>query len=123
MIKTGIIGAGMIAFPLSEALSHTEGVEFCYIYNRTREKAKPLSERYNLKIAEDPEELIDNVDLVVIAVATPYHFKFAEMSLNKGKHIFSEKPLTRTLDEAYKLRQLLKQKKIKFGVGCKLYKG
>ena len=117
MLKVGIIGAGMISYMLSEGLSHIDNIVFEYVYNHTKEKAKKLASKYNLTITNTPRELIENSDLVIIAVPTYVHFYYAKMVIEKGKHCFIEKPVTLTLKESYTLRELLKNKDIKFGVG------
>ncbi|MDA1191530.1 MAG: Gfo/Idh/MocA family oxidoreductase [Candidatus Poribacteria bacterium] len=53
----------------------------------------------------DAQELIDHPDIDVIHVCTPNdtHLKYAVAALNAGKHVYCEKPLARTLDEAIEM--------------------
>ncbi len=48
----------------------------------------------------------DNIDALLIATPVSTHFPFARDSLSAGKHVFIEKPLTATSDEARKLYRL-----------------
>ena len=48
---------------------------------------------------EDPE-----IDAVIIAVPTPFHFKLASDALTQGKHVMCEIPLTPNIEDAYKLK-------------------
>ena len=51
------------------------------------------------------EEVIEDerVEAVVIATETPQHFPLAEAALRAGKHVFVEKPLAQTADQAERL--------------------
>jgi predicted dehydrogenase len=46
------------------------------------------------------------VDAVVIAVQTPLHYEFARAALEAGKHVFVEKPLAQTLEQAERLVEI-----------------
>jgi len=56
-----------------------------------------------VKAYPDLASLLDDVDAVTIVVPTPSHFEVAKEALERGKHVFIEKPITRTLDEADEL--------------------
>ena len=68
----------------------------------------------------DYSEVIANesIDTIIIS-ATPEqtHYPMAKESLQAGKHVFLEKPLALTLDEADELIQLGKDKDLKFAIG------
>ncbi|HMB93274.1 MAG TPA: Gfo/Idh/MocA family oxidoreductase [Rhodothermales bacterium] len=54
------------------------------------------------------QELLDNdtVEALVIATETPQHFEMAEAALQAGKHVFVEKPMAQTVEEAERLVEL-----------------
>ena len=54
------------------------------------------------RVARDYRALLDNKDIDVIAVASPdhWHAKQACDAMEAGKHVYCEKPMTRTIDEA-----------------------
>lgn len=56
-------------------------------------------------ILEDP-----SIDLVLIATPTSTHFPLAKAALEAGKHVFIEKPMTGTVEEADRLVALAKEK-------------
>jgi predicted dehydrogenase len=79
--------------------------------------AKSVSEKYNLLRYADSEKLIDDCDIIDIVAPTIFHFELCEAAIKKGKHVFVEKPLANTMDEARELVKLAKEANIKFQVG------
>ena len=59
----------------------------------------------------------DRVDIVAIATPVQFHHCLAMEALHAGKHVFIEKPITRSVEEAKQLIQLADDKKVKLMVG------
>ncbi|MBV9471155.1 MAG: Gfo/Idh/MocA family oxidoreductase [Abitibacteriaceae bacterium] len=55
-------------------------------------------------------EMGDKIDAVGVGTPDHNHFAIAYMAINRGKHVFVEKPLVHTLWQARTLRQLAAQK-------------
>lgn len=79
--------------------------------------AKEVEEKYGLQRFTNEEELLDACDAVDIVTPTQHHFAICEKAIKKGKHVFVEKPMANTMDEAKELVKLVKESKIKFQVG------
>ncbi len=60
---------------------------------------------------------MDACDAVDIVAPTIQHFKLCDAALRKGKHVFVEKPLANTMEEARMLVKLAKESNLKFQVG------
>jgi predicted dehydrogenase len=60
---------------------------------------------------------MDACDIVDIIAPTPAHFELCEKAVRKGKHVFVEKPLAHTMDEARELVQLVRESNVKLQVG------
>jgi predicted dehydrogenase len=60
---------------------------------------------------------MDDCDAIDIVAPTLYHYDLCEMALKKGKHVFVEKPLANTMEEARALVKLAKESNVKFQVG------
>ncbi|MFN8255035.1 MAG: Gfo/Idh/MocA family oxidoreductase [Bacteroidales bacterium] len=75
--------------------------------------------RKDIKIFSTFKEMIESREIDAVIIATPDHLhaKMAEMAALAGIHIFLEKPMTRTLDEAKKLREVIKSTKVVFQLG------
>ena len=62
-------------------------------------------------------KLIHAVDVVDIVTPTPSHYELCAMAIRKSKHVFVEKPMANTIQEAYSLVKLVKESKVIFQVG------
>jgi predicted dehydrogenase len=70
-----------------------------------------------LKRYTDINELINAVDAIDIVTPTISHFDIASVAIRSSKHVFIEKPVTQTNEEAKKLRLLAQEAKVKVQVG------
>jgi predicted dehydrogenase len=117
MLKIGVIGAGHLGkFHLNNWLE-IEGVEIIGFCDIDDNNANAVIEKYKIKRFSTPEELLDNCDAVDIVAPTTYHYELCALALRKGKHVFVEKPLTNTMEEAKALLKLAVESNLKFQVG------
>jgi len=93
------------------------GVELVGFYDIDDDTAKEVSEKYQLPRFLDVDELIRVCDAVDIVVPTPFHFEYCEKAIKKGNHVFVEKPLANTMEEAHQLVKLTHESGIKLQVG------
>ena len=117
MLKIGIIGAGHLGkFHLNNWLEIDDVtvIGFC---DTDEINAKAVNEKYKIKRFENAEELLDDCDAIDIVAPTSYHYELCALALRKGKHVFVEKPLTNTMDEAKSLLKLAVESNLKFQVG------
>ena len=117
MIKVGVIGAGHLGKFHLNNWAVIEGIELVGFCDTDDENAKIVSEKYGLTRYTDHAELMDACDAVDIVAPTTSHFELCEAAIKKGKHVFVEKPLANTMDEARELVKLTKEANIKFQVG------
>jgi len=64
----------------------------------------------NVPFYKSEAELMDNIDACIIASKTSSHFELAQLAIEKNVHVFVEKPMTQTLNQADKLVKLLEHK-------------
>ena len=117
MLKIGVFGVGHLGkFHLNnwKEINDTEVVGF---YDPSDVAAQDVTEKYQVPRFLDPERLIDAVDVVDIIAPTTYHFNLAKAAIRKGKHVFVEKPMANTMDEARELVKLVKESAVKLQVG------
>jgi predicted dehydrogenase len=86
-------------------------------YDPDDDTAKEVSEKYQLPRFLDADELIGACDAIDIVAPTNFHFELCEKAIRKSKHIFVEKPLANTMDEARQLVKLAQESNIKLQVG------
>jgi predicted dehydrogenase len=117
MLKIGVIGAGHLGKFHLNNWAEIEGVQLIGFCDTDDANAKLVSEKYNIPRYTETEKLIDACDALDIVAPTSFHFELCEAAIKKGKHVFVEKPLANTMDEARALVKLAKEANIKFQVG------
>ncbi|SEQ34905.1 Predicted dehydrogenase [Neolewinella agarilytica] len=75
-------------------------------YDADTDMARHVAAEFNVKAYDSPEELIAASDVVDVVTPTPTHFALVKQALLGGCHVFVEKPLTETLEEAKELIEL-----------------
>lgn len=117
MLKIGIFGAGHLGKFHINNWKEIEGIEIVGFYDPNDNNAIEVEEKYSLIRFDNEDALMDQCDAVDIVAPTSYHFNLCEAALRKGKHVFVEKPLTNTMEEARELVKLAKESNLKVQVG------
>lgn len=118
MLKIGVLGAGHLGKIHLRLLKElTDVYELVGFYDPNADHAKTVSAEMGLTSFDSVDELIDAVDVVDIVTPTLSHFECAEKSMRKQRHVFIEKPVTNTIEEAKKLMSLSHEAEIKVQVG------
>jgi predicted dehydrogenase len=117
MLRIGVFGVGHLGKFHLNNWKELEDVVIEGFYDPDEKNALPVVEKYQIKRFDNAETLMDQCDAVDIVAPTPFHFELCEMALTKGKHVFVEKPLTNTMDEARSLVKLARESNLKFQVG------
>jgi predicted dehydrogenase len=117
MLKIGVIGAGHLGKFHLNNWAEIDGVQLVGFCDTDEDNATAVAEKYNIKRYTNASELMDDCDAIDIVAPTTYHFELCEAAIKKGKHVFVEKPLAHTMDEAKEILKLAKEANIKFQVG------
>ncbi|MDB0603232.1 Gfo/Idh/MocA family protein [Tenacibaculum maritimum] len=117
MLKAGVLGAGHLGKIHLRLLQQSDKYELVGFYDPFTENAKKIAKEFGYKHFTSIDELIDSVDVVDIVTPTLSHFECAKQAIEKGKHIFIEKPITNTLLEAEAIRTLASQKHVRGQIG------
>jgi predicted dehydrogenase len=117
MLKIGVFGVGHLGKFHLNNWKEIPGTELIGFYDPNDDTAKEVAEKYQLPRFLDADALIDACDAIDVVAPTNYHFEWCEKAIKKGKHVFVEKPLANTMDEARQLVKLAKESGIKFQVG------
>ena len=117
MVKVGVVGVGHLGqFHVRKFLA-MPGCELVGIYDAKPERAQEIAQKLGVKSFPSYEALLDEVDAIDIAATTTYHYDLAKPALEKGKHIFLEKPITSELAQAEELLEIAKARNLKVQVG------
>ncbi len=104
----GLVGAGNWGKNIAKTL-HELGV-LSGISEVSAELRGELRKQYEVPVVGDPEELIEiGLDAICIAAPAPVHHPLAKMFLLEGCHVFVEKPMTLSTEEAEELVELAEE--------------
>ena len=117
MLKIGVFGVGHLGKFHLNNWKEIAGVELVGFYDPDDDTASQVSEKYQLARFLDAGALMDACDAIDVVAPTTYHFEWCEKAIKKGKHVFVEKPLANTMEEARQLVKLADESAIKFQVG------
>ncbi|WP_142786411.1 Gfo/Idh/MocA family protein [Changchengzhania lutea] len=117
MLKVGVLGAGHLGKIHLRLLQQSEKYELVGFYDADQENAKKVDAEFGYKYFNTIDALIDAVDVVDIVTPTLSHYDCAKQAISKGKHIFIEKPITNTVEEAEEIRALVASNNVKGQVG------
>lgn len=117
MLKAGVLGAGHLGKIHLRLLNQSDKYELAGFYDPNQKNAQKVSKEFGYKSFASVDELIDAVDVVDIVTPTLSHFECAKKALEKGKHIFIEKPIANTVEEAEEIIALAEQYGVKGQVG------
>src|SRR6266404_2980859 len=95
-VRVGLIGAGGYAKAMLLSNFKAAGAEFQSIATASGVTARAVGEQHGFRFCvSSAEEVIDDdqTNLIVIATRHDLHAKLTQMSLERGRHVFVEKPL------------------------------
>lgn len=99
-IKVGVIGAGRMGRNHCRVYSTLRNVQLVGITDRSLETGQCVAQQYETTFYPKMEELLAKVDAVSIVTPTPTHCAIALECLARGLHVFIEKPIAATVEEA-----------------------
>jgi predicted dehydrogenase len=117
MLRVGVLGAGHLGKIHLRLLQQSEKYELVGFYDPNLENADKVAQEFGYKKFDSISQLIEQVDVVDIVTPTLSHYQCAKQAILAGKHIFLEKPIANTLEEAEEIITLSKQYGIKGQVG------
>ena len=117
MLKVGVFGVGHLGKFHLNNWKEIPGVEITGFYDPDDTNANEVIGKYKLKRFVNPDDLLDHIDAADIVAPTDHHFALCEAAIKKGRHVFVEKPLAQTMDEAHALVKLVKESNVKLQVG------
>ena len=116
-LKVGIIGVGHLGKLHTKMFSGIKNCELIGIYDIDLSNAHSVGDELKVKVFESEESLLNVVNAASVAVTTSAHYEVAKRCLERGIHIFIEKPITSTITEAETLVKLASEKKLTLQVG------
>lgn len=120
-IGTGIGQNHLVGIVEKANENNTAVVAACDVFNKRRDVAKAKANLKDGDVFVDYREMLEkkgkDIDAVLVATHDPLHAPITLACLDAGKHVYCEKPLTRYLDEAFKVYDAVKKSGKIFQVG------
>lgn len=117
MLKAGVLGAGHLGKIHLKLIDQSNKYELVGFFDADKKASKKISEEFGYHSFESMDALIAACDVVDVVTPTIHHFECAEKVIKAGKHLFIEKPITQTVEEAHQLVALAKKHGVKGQVG------
>ena len=115
--RVGVVGAGSLGFHHIRILRDLPGIRFSGFVELKPERRTQVEKELRARSHATLESLLEASDAIIIVVPTSAHFSVASAAIEQGKHVFIEKPITTTLEEADELLELARAKGVLIQIG------
>jgi predicted dehydrogenase len=117
MLKVGVFGVGHLGKFHLNNWKEIDGIKLAGFYDPSDANANEVKKEFGIKRFKNPDELIEVCDIADIVAPTTAHFELCKKAILKSKHVFVEKPMANTMNEAKEIVKLAKEANIKLQVG------
>lgn len=117
MLKVGVLGAGHLGKIHLRLLAQSNKYELVGFYDADEIHAQKVVKELGYTYFDSVAKLIEAVDVVDIVTPTFAHFETAKKAIESNKHVFIEKPITNTIEEAQAIIELAEKHHVKGQVG------
>ena len=108
-LKIGVLGAGHLGKIHLRLLQQSEKYDLIGFFDENQSVRDNIESEYGFKAFGSAADLINAAEVVDIVTPTLFHHKLAKKAIEKGKHVFIEKPITQTVSQAEELIELAKK--------------
>lgn len=116
-LKVGVIGVGHLGKLHTKMFRSIENCELVGVYDANPETAKAVAQEFQTNVFNSINDLLKNTEAVSIAATTSAHYQIAKDAFELNNHVFIEKPITATIEEAEELVRISNEKKLNLQVG------
>lgn len=121
MINIGVIGVGKLGEfhtkLLAELARERQDVTCSGVFDLDSARAAAIATTYQVPQLHSLDEAAARCDAAIIATTTSSHFAIASQLIKAGLHLFIEKPITTTVEEADALIRLEQEQNRRIQVG------
>lgn len=118
-VKVAVVGAGFFGRYHARVFSENSLCQLVAIVDKDEKVGKKTADEFSVKYYRDIDDLLSKEDVDAISIVTPEqtHKELAVKCMNAGKHVFVEKPIAHTMEDAAEMVNCSKKNKVKFTVG------
>lgn len=108
-LRVGLLGVGHLGKIHLRLLKEVADIELVGFFDQNSRLAEEVAKEFGVKAFESIDSLIEASDALDIVTPTKAHFDCARTALKAGKHVFIEKPVTSSVEEARELLTLAEE--------------
>ncbi|NLK07253.1 MAG: Gfo/Idh/MocA family oxidoreductase [Firmicutes bacterium] len=118
-MKVGIVGLGTMGTTHAAGYQSVAGAKLVAVADIQPNRSHAVAERYGVRSYATLAEMLEAEDLDVVDVCLPtfLHRQAVEMAAAAGKHVFCEKPLALTPEDAKAMVDACRKAGVTLGVG------
>ena len=116
MLNIAVIGAGHLGEFHIKLLKSSKLFNLIGFFDPNKSRVKEIIDKYNINFFEI-DKINSLVDAVIISTPTSSHYETAVKFLNNNIHVFIEKPITSSIEQANKLIKIKRNNKLVGQVG------
>lgn len=118
MLKVGIVGLGYLGEIHVKCLAElNKDYKIIGGFDIDLQRSNKIGDLYEIPIFPSVDSLIAEADIIDIVCTTKAHYSIAKKVIQAGKHVFIEKPITATYEEAKELVCLCRKNNVRLQVG------
>lgn len=118
-VRAALLGVGAWGRVLAAAAAGSSRIQFVACWARTAERVAEFSRQTGIPMRRSLAEVLEDleVDAVVLALPNEHHLYYATAAAEAGKHVYIEKPIANTLDDAFRIAALENVHDVRISVG------
>jgi predicted dehydrogenase len=116
-LRIGVAGLGHLGTFHVKCLSQISGAALTAVYDIDADKAGKIAAEHGIASAASYDALLDDIDAISIAAPTSKHFELAAQAMEQGIHVFIEKPIAESVEQARAMNRLAEKHAVMLQVG------
>ena len=118
-MNVACIGMGWWSDVLADAIMRSGRMKIAACYSRSRDKREAFARKYACTAASNYEEILGDRRIEAIINTTPNsaHLETTYAAAAAGKHVFLDKPIANTIDDARAITAACRQAKVVLALG------
>ena len=117
MLRVGVVGCGHLGKIHIKLLNQSDSFDLLGVYDNDFNISKKVAHESGCKSYESFEKMLEEIDVLDIVTPTPSHYGYALKAIEKGVHVFIEKPVCSNTEESFNLIEKSKLNNVKIQVG------
>jgi predicted dehydrogenase len=118
-VKVGCVGMGWWSDVLADAIKRSGKLTIAACYSRSEDKRRKFASKYGCRAAPTYEEILNDrsIEAIINTTPNPVHLETTAAAAKAGKHVFLDKPIANTIEDARALTQACRRAKVVLALG------